>query len=115
LEIQVAQSAQERRQAQRRLAKKGANPIAGMGKLSRKVAMTRNGPKASETDQQQMGGKHHAPVSYASAMKNASGGDKSTGRHSRENYSGRHDGGHFNGVRDMIASGGLPIGRHARG
>jgi len=71
-----------------RALKKGANPIAGFGAVSRRALATRNGPKASEKDHlsPDLFGKHHAS-SYQSARKNNYGSmsDPSTGRHSLNN------------------------------
>ncbi len=78
-----------------RALKKGRNPIAGFGAVSRRALATRNGPKSSETDHFQpdqfagfsgLGGRHHAP-SAQGAAKNAYGSmsDPSIGRHSLNN------------------------------
>jgi hypothetical protein len=117
----MAQTAQERKAAQRRVAK-GANPIAGMGKLSRRVASTRNGPKATETDhlrQDQFrgstGGKHRAQT--AGVFQNHPNPSyKSRHNGTPENYVGRHRGvsDHFRDLTAVIKRGGTSMGKHSK-
>lgn len=102
--------------------KVGQNPIAGFGAAARrKVAATRNGPKATETDHlrpdQFAGGRHRAPSNSYSVGKNVSTpmNSRNTGRHAP--YEGKHRGGedHWKDVSAVIQRGGGPaFGRHAK-
>lgn len=104
-------------QAKRESRAKAKENLTGLVHNDANIQVSRHGPKAPLTDHlhpAEFAGKHHAPASTSSSMKNAKGAARSPGAHS--SYEGRHRGS-YNESHDVTRtalSGSISYGRHTK-